>query len=44
MATAASLTIAEVDKIVSSNDIDPERIGTPGIYVDRIVSNINELS
>lgn len=44
MATAASLTIAEVDKIVSSNDIDPERIGTPGIYVDRIVSHINEVS
>ena len=38
MATAAKLTIVEVDKIISSNKIDPERIGTPGIYVDRIVS------
>ena len=38
MATAAKLTIVEVDKIISSNKIDPERIGTPSIYVDRIVS------
>jgi len=44
MATASKLTIVEVDKIVSSKDIDPERIGTPGIYVDRIVTKNNELS
>ena len=44
MASAAKLTIVEVDKIVPSEDIDSERIGTPGIYVDRIVSVNNELS
>lgn len=44
MATAAGLTVAEVDKIIPSKDIDPERIGTPGIYVDRIVTKNNELS
>ena len=38
MATAAKLTIVEADRIVSSKELDPERIGTPGIYVDRIVS------
>jgi 3-oxoacid CoA-transferase A subunit len=44
MASAAKLTIVEVDKIVPSEDIESERIGTPGIYVDRIVSVNNELS
>ena len=43
MATAAKLTIVEADRIVSSKELDPERIGTPGIYVDRIVSKNIEL-
>ena len=43
MATAAKLTIVEADRIVSSKKLDPERIGTPGIYVDRIVSKNIEL-
>ena len=38
MARAAKLTIAEVDRIIPSQDIDPERIGTPGIYVNRLIS------
>ena len=42
MATASRLTVAEVDKIIPSKDIDPERIGTPGVYVDRIVAKNNE--
>ena len=37
MATAAKITIAEVDKIVEAGELDPETIITPGIYVNRIV-------
>jgi 3-oxoadipate CoA-transferase alpha subunit len=37
MATAASMTIAEVDRVVPSGELDPENIVTPGIYVDRVV-------
>jgi acyl CoA:acetate/3-ketoacid CoA transferase alpha subunit len=37
MATAAKVTIVEVDEIVESGELDPEPIVTPGIYVDRIV-------
>jgi len=37
MATAAKITIAEVDEIVDIGELDPESIVTPLIYVDRIV-------
>lgn len=37
MATAAKLTIAEVEEIVPIGTLDPEHIHTPGIYVDRII-------
>ena len=37
MATAADVTIAEVDEIVPLGSLDPEVIITPGIYVDRLV-------
>lgn len=37
MATAADLVIAEVEEIVEAGEIPPEQIGTPGIYVDRLV-------
>lgn len=37
MATAANVVVAEVDEVVEPGCIDPERIGTPGAYVDRIV-------
>ena len=37
MATAAKLTIAEVEHLVQPGDIDPDHIITPGIYVQRIV-------
>ena len=37
MATAATITIAEVNQIVQPGEIDPETIHTPGIYVNRIV-------
>ncbi|MFQ5933096.1 MAG: CoA transferase subunit A [Dehalococcoidia bacterium] len=42
MATAADRTIAEVDEIVESGELDPDRIVTPGIYVDRIVARPKE--
>ena len=37
MATAADLVIAEVDEIVEAGEIPPELVGTPGVYVDRLV-------
>lgn len=37
MATAADLTIAEVDQIVETGDLDPEQIVTPHAYVDIVV-------
>lgn len=37
MATAARVTIVEVDEIVEPGELDPEEIVTPGLYVDRIV-------
>jgi 3-oxoacid CoA-transferase subunit A len=43
MATAAKVTVAEVEEIVPVGTFDPDCIHTPGIYVDRIVvSTINE--
>jgi 3-oxoadipate CoA-transferase alpha subunit len=38
MAMAASLTIAQVDAVVELGTLDPERIITPGIFVDRVVA------
>lgn len=38
MATAADLVIAEVEEIVEPGELDPERVGTPAVYVDRIVA------
>jgi 3-oxoadipate CoA-transferase, alpha subunit len=37
MATAAALTIAQAQHIVALGELDPERVHTPGIYVDRVV-------
>jgi len=37
MATATAVTIAEVDEIVETGELDPESVVTPGIYVDRVV-------
>jgi 3-oxoacid CoA-transferase subunit A len=36
MATAARVTIAEVEEIVEVGELDPENVHTPGIYVKRI--------
>ena len=37
MATAAKLTVAEVEHLVEPGEIDPDCIHTPGIFVQRIV-------
>ena len=37
MATAARITIAEVDELVPAGALDPERIDTPAPFVQRIV-------
>ena len=37
MATAAKLTIAEVEHLVPIGSLDPDQIHTPGIFVDRVV-------
>ncbi len=37
MATAAHITIAEVDQIVEPGVLDPEAVATPAIFVNRIV-------
>ena len=36
MATAARVTIAEVERLVAPGDIDPEQVHTPGVFVTRI--------
>ena len=37
MATAAALTIVQSQHIVELGALDPERVVTPGIYVDRVI-------
>ena len=37
MATAARITIAEVEELVEPGQLDPDHVVTPGIYVHRIV-------
>lgn len=37
MATAAKITIAEVEEIVDIGTLDPDTIHTPGIYVHRLI-------
>src|SRR5487761_314688 len=37
MATAARVTIAEVERLVEPGEIEPDRVITPGIFVQRIV-------
>ena len=37
MATAAKVTVAEVEHLVPAGEIDPDHIHTPGIFVKRIV-------
>ncbi len=37
MATAAKVTVAEVEEIVEPGQLDPDGIHTPGIYVNRLI-------
>lgn len=37
MASAAAITIAQVDEVVETGQLDPESIVTPSIYVQRLV-------
>lgn len=37
MATAARITVAEVNAVVEVGELDPEHVVTPGIFVDRVV-------
>jgi 3-oxoacid CoA-transferase subunit A len=41
MATAARVTIAEVEELVDLGELDPNMIVTPGIYVKRILQGTN---
>ena len=38
MATAARVTVAEVEHIVDVGELEPDHIHTPGIYVQRVVA------
>jgi 3-oxoacid CoA-transferase subunit A len=42
MATAAKITIAEVEHLVAPGEIDPDHVITPGIYVKRILQAESE--
>ena len=42
MATAAKITIAEVEEIVEVGQLDPDHIHTPGVYVQRIIHTTAE--
>ena len=37
MATAARVTIAEVEQMVKTGELDPEAVVTPGIFIDRLI-------
>ena len=37
MATAARVTVAQVEHVVKSGDIDPDHVVTPGVFVRRLV-------
>ncbi|WP_137152039.1 CoA transferase subunit A [Devosia sp. FKR38] len=41
MATAGTVTIAEVEHLVETGTLDPDGIHTPGIFVDRVVHVAN---
>lgn len=41
MATAAQITVAEVEELVQPGEIDADAIHTPGIYIDRVFRGTN---
>jgi 3-oxoacid CoA-transferase subunit A len=38
-ATCGRITVAEVENLVATGELDPDQVHTPGIYVQRIVHN-----
>jgi 3-oxoacid CoA-transferase subunit A len=40
MATAAKITIAEVEHLVEPGEIDPDNVMTPGIFVHRVIVGV----
>ena len=42
IATAGKVTIAEVEEIVDTGELDPNHIHTPGIYVQRLIQGTQE--
>jgi 3-oxoacid CoA-transferase subunit A len=43
MATAGSVTVAEVELLVDVGDLHPDQIHTPGIFVDRIFRGVSHV-
>ena len=41
MATAAKVTVAEVEMLVEPGEIDPDHIQTPGLFVKRLTALVN---
>ena len=41
MATAARITIAEVEELVEPGELDPDAVATPSVYVKRIIQGAN---
>jgi len=41
MAKASKVTIAEVEEIVETGEIDPDQVHVPGMYVDRVIKGLN---
>ncbi|WP_288050610.1 CoA transferase subunit A [Acidiphilium sp.] len=41
MATAAKVTVAEVEILVDAGEIDPDLIQTPGVFVQRVTALVN---
>ena len=44
MATAAKVTVAEVEEVVELGALDPEAVVTPGIFVQRVVKSGQDLA
>ena len=42
VATCGRITVAEVEQLVPSGELDPDQIHTPGIFVDRIIETVSE--
>lgn len=41
IATCGKITVAEVEELVETGELEPDQIHTPGIYVDRIIQGKN---